>query len=91
MEYFLVSRPNSTAKEKKTARPENMALAGRDSSRSMSGSTDPRTPASVTATMFSGATISAATVIVAKAPLTTVPTAIWVGKLAMRDGSPHAI
>ena len=50
----------------------------------MSGSTEPSTPASVTATMFSGATMSAATVTVASAPLTTVPTAIWVGKLAMR-------
>ena len=55
----------------------------------MSGSTEPSTPASVTATMFSGATMSAATVTVASAPLTTVPTAMWVGKLAMR-ASPRA-
>src|SRR5438874_6502259 len=83
MEY-LRSRLKSTAKEKKTASPANIARLGRESLRSMSGSTEPSTPASVTATMFSGAIMSAATVTVASAPLTTVPTAIWVGKLAMR-------
>ncbi len=75
MEY-LRSRPNSTANEKKMASPENIALAGRDSLRSMSGRTEPSTPASVTATTFSGATMSAATVTVARAPLTIVPTAM---------------
>src|SRR5262245_57903512 len=83
MEY-LRSRLNSTAKEKNTASPANMARLGRESLRSISGRTEPSTPASVTATTFSGATMSAATVTVARAPLTTVPTAIWVGKLAMR-------
>src|SRR5829696_8060174 len=82
MEY-LRSKLNSTTKEKNTASPANMARAGRDSFRSMSGNTEPSTPARVTATTFSGATRSAATVTVARAPLTTVPMAMWVGKLAM--------
>ena len=61
----------------------------------MSGNTEPSTPASVTATRFSGATMSAASVTVASAPLTTVPTAIWVGKLAISaclapDSQTHA-
>ena len=75
MEYVR-SKLNSTTNEKNTASPANIARAGRDSLRSMSGSTEPSTPASVTATMFSGATRSAATVTVARAPLTTVPMAI---------------
>ena len=54
----------------------------------MSGSTEPSTPASVTATRFSGSTTWAASVTVASAPLTTVPTAMWVGKLAMAEHPP---
>ena len=52
-------------------------------SRSMSGSTEPRQPASVTATRFSGAITLAASVSVASVPATTVPTRMWVGNLAM--------
>ena len=43
----------------------------------------------VTATRFSGATTSAASVKVASAPAATVPAAIWVVKLAM-ESSPIA-
>ena len=75
---------NSTTKAKKAASPENSARLGRESLRSMSGSTLPSTPATVTATRFSGATTSAASVSVASAPLASVPTPIWVGKLAMK-------
>src|SRR5262245_38710490 len=93
-EYFCC-KLKSTAKAKNTPRPANMARLGRESLRSMSGSTEPNTPASVTATRFSGATTSAASVTVASAPLTTVPTAIWVGKLAisaclLRGSQTHA-
>ena len=44
---------------------EAIARLGRESLRSMSGSTEPKTPASVTATRFSGSTTSAASVTVA--------------------------
>ena len=73
IEYRL-STLNSTANEKKMASPANMARLGRESLRSMSGSTDPSTPASVTATTSLGVTRSVASVTVASAPETTVPT-----------------
>ena len=78
-----VDRLYSAAKEKKAASPENSALLGRESLRSISGSTLPSTPAAAMATRFSWATTSAASVKVASSPLVNVPTPMCVGKLAM--------
>ena len=90
-----MAKVKSTAKEKNTASPANIARLGRESLRSMSGRTEPSAPAMVTATRFSGAITSAASVSVASAPATTVPTPMWVVKLAidyaLRHGWPtHA-
>ena len=69
------------ANEKNTASPANSARLGRESLRSMSGRTEPSEPAMVTATRFSGAITSAASVKVASEPATIVPTTIWVGEI----------
>ena len=66
-----------------TASSENIAWLGLESFKSTSGRMLPSVPAAAKVRSCSGETMLAAITIVDSKPLATVPTAIWVVKLAM--------